>query len=159
MLVIMFATVIVIIVHVYILGDDPGQLGILYHYPSAPKVWPLVPALSFRSHGMSLPCYALTSVSNLTWMMDNLDTAVFNKYKNIESVVVCVYYYEVKIRFYWLQHFFLHYQAWRDRKLQQHKWAILHHQHMCCLDTKTSVLTHISATHVMSGYRDICVDT
>ena len=50
-----FAAVFVIIVYVYILGYDPGQLGIFYHYPSAHKVSSLVPALSFRSHGMSLP--------------------------------------------------------------------------------------------------------
>jgi len=59
MLVITFAAVIVIIVHIFILGDDPGQFGIFYHYPSAHKVSPLVPALSFSSHGMSLPVMLL----------------------------------------------------------------------------------------------------
>jgi len=59
MLVITFAAVIVIIVHVFILGEDPGQLEIFYHYPTANKVSPLGPALSVRSHGMSLPVMLL----------------------------------------------------------------------------------------------------
>jgi len=59
MLVITFAAVIVIIVHVYILGYDPGQLGLFYHYPSDHEVSPLVPALSVRSYGMSFPVMLL----------------------------------------------------------------------------------------------------
>jgi len=77
--------------------------------------------------------------------------------KNIETVVLCVYYYEVKIRLLRVQHFFLHFQAWQDRKLQQHKWALLHHQHMCCVDTKTSVLTH-NLSHTCAAWiqRQLC---